>query len=78
MKQENSLPIYGDYKVTVKHAANIDCFPLPCHNDLFTSLAGGKAFSNLDLVDAYHWLELDENSKDLVVINKHKGLIRYN
>ena len=53
-------------------------FPLPRIDDLFASLAGGKAFSKLDLAHAYQQLELDDESKKFVVINTHKGLFRYN
>ena len=78
LKQDGSLRICGDYKVTVNRAAKTDCFPLPRIDDLFASLAGGKAFSKLDLAHAYQQLQLDEESKKLVVINTHKGLFRYN
>ena len=46
--------------------------------DLFTSLAGGKAFTTLDMSQAYQQLLLDEPSKKLVVINTLKGLFQYN
>ena len=78
LKQDGSLRICGDYKVTVNRAAKTDCYPLPRIDDLFASLAGGKTFSKLDLAHAYQQLELDEESKKLVVINTHKGLFRYN
>lgn len=41
-------------------------------------MAGGKTFSKLDLAHVYQQLELDEESKKLVVINTQKGLFRYN
>ena len=78
LKQDGSVRICGDYKVTVNQAAKTDSFPLPRIDDLFASLAGGKAFSKLDLAHAYQQLELDDDSKKLVVINTQKGLFRYN
>ena len=45
--------------------------------DLFTALEGGQTFTKLDLAHAYQQIELDEDSKDLVTINTHKGLYRY-
>ena len=78
LKQDGSVRICGDYKVTVNQAAKTDSFPLPRIDDLFASLAGGQAFSKLDLAHAYQQLELDEESKRLVVINTQKGLFRYN
>ena len=41
----------------------MDSFPLPRIDDLFASLAGGKAFSKLDLPHAYQQLQLDDESK---------------
>ena len=68
----------GIIKFTVNHAAKTDPFSLPRIDDLFASLAGGKTFSKLDLAHAYQQLELDEESRKLVVINTQKGLFRYN
>lgn len=38
---------------------------------------GGMAFIKLDLWDAYCQLELDEESRYLVVINTHRVVFRY-
>ena len=45
--------------------------------ELFTSLSGGKKFTKLDLSHAYLQLELEEQSRELVTINTHKGLFQY-
>ena len=47
LKQDGSVRICGDYKLTVNQAAKTDSFPLPRIDDLFASLAGGQAFSKL-------------------------------
>ena len=52
--------------------------PLPKVEDLLASLAGGAAFSKLDLKHAYQQVVLDEETKQLVTINTHKGLYRVN
>ena len=39
---------------------------------------GGVQFSKLDMRDAYLQIELDDETKQLLVINTHKGLYRYN
>ena len=70
--------ICGHYKTTVNRAAKTDSYPLPQIEDLFASLAGGQAFSKLNLAHAYQQLELNEELKKLVVINTQKGLFRYN
>ena len=78
LKKDGNVRICGDYKLTVNKAAKVDSYPIPLIDDLFASLAGGKLFSKLDLVHAYQQLLLDDTSKELVVVNTHKGLFRYN
>ena len=77
-KTDGSVRICGDYKITVNQVAKLDKYPIPRIEDLFASLAGGKAFSKLDLSQAYQQIELDEESRQYVTINTHKGLFRYN
>ena len=73
-----SLRICGDFKVTVNKASKLDRYPIPKIEDLFATLAQGKAFTKLDMSQAYQQLLLDEDSKKYVVINTHKGLFCYN
>ena len=77
-KGDNSVRICGDYKTAVNPQLKIDQYPLPRIDDIFASLAGGQRFSKIDLRQAYHQLELDDNSKSYLTINTHKGLYRYN
>lgn len=73
-----SVRICGDYKLTVNKASRIDNYPIPKIADIFSTLAGGKMFTKLDMSQAYQQLRLDEESKQYVVINTHRGLFRYN
>ncbi len=75
---KKSVRICGDFKMSVNAASNLDAYPIPRVEDLFTKLTGGKSYTKLDLSQAYLQLELDEESKNYVVINTHKGLFRYN
>ena len=52
--------ICGDFKQTVNPVAKLDKYPIPRVEDLFVKLAGGKAFTKLDLSQAYLQLPLDE------------------
>ena len=45
---------------------------------LFAALTGGRAFSKLDLPQAYQQLVLDEASKFYKTISTRRGLYRYN
>ena len=69
--------ICGDFKQTINPVAKLDRYPIPRVEDLFSKLAGGKAFTKLDLSQAYLQLPLDEESKKYVVINTQKGLFQY-
>ena len=73
MKKEESVRICADFKLTVNPVAKKDSFPLPRIEDLFATLAGGKAFTKLDLAQTYLQVPL-ENSKRFVTINTPRGL----
>ena len=78
IKGDGSVQLCGDYRTTVNQAAQLDPYPLPKIEDLFASLAGGRVFSKLDLSHAYLQVLLDEESRNLVTVNTHKGLFRFN
>ncbi|CAB3989017.1 Hypothetical predicted protein [Paramuricea clavata] len=46
--------------------------------EIHNKLAGGKTFTELDQSHAYEPMVLDEDSKECVTINTHRGLYRYN
>ena len=53
-KKDERVRICGDYKVTVHPALDVNQYPLPRPEDLFTTLTGGKLFTTLDLSHAYN------------------------
>ena len=55
----------------------MDQYPIPKIDDLLSTLAGGVTFTHLDMSQAYQQLELDDQSKEIVTINTHKGLFTY-
>ena len=75
-KKDGRMRICGDYKVTINPVLNVEQYSLPKPEDLFASLAGGKKFSTLDLSHAYQQLLLDDDSRNLVTVNTHRGLYR--
>ena len=77
LKNNGTIRLCGDYCVTINQASKVDTYPLP-RVDLFTAMSGGKMFTKLDMSQAYLQLSLDDSSKELVTINTHKGLFRYN
>ena len=78
LKQNGGVRICGDYKVTVNRACTVDSYPLPRVDELLANLAGGQHFSKLDMSQAYLQLLLDEESREFVTVNTHKGLYKYN
>ena len=73
---DGSIRICGDYKVTINQALAVDQHPLPNPEELLVTLSGEKTFSKLDLSQAYQQIVLDEESREFVTINTHKGLFR--
>ena len=67
LKQDGSIRICEDYKLTVKAAK-------PSGTQFFL----GNTFAKLDLSQAYQHLLLEDEFKQLTTINTHKGLYRYN
>ncbi len=49
LKNDGTVRICGDYKITINKAAKLDKYPIPRIEDLFAKLAGGKSFTKLDL-----------------------------
>ena len=77
VKQDGSVRICGDYKLTLNQVAETDTYPLPRIEDMFASLPGDKTFTKLDVLHAYQQVPLDEDSKEYTTINTHQGLYRY-
>ena len=75
LKQNGTIRLF---RVTANQACMVDKYPLPRVEELFAAMAGGKVFSKLDMFLAYLQLPLDEKSSELVTINTHKGLFKYN
>lgn len=66
-----------DYKVTINRLIVTHHYPLPRLDDLFAKLTNCKWFCALDLVGAYQQLTVSERSQELLTINTHKRLYRY-
>ncbi len=78
VKKSGDVRICGDFKVTVNPQLVVDQHPLPKMEDICANLAGGIMFSKIDLKNAYLQMEVEPDSKELLTINTHKGLFRYN
>ena len=76
-KQNGTMRLCGDNKLTINKAAPTETYPLPWVEELFAKMAGGK-YTKLDLSNAFLQLPLDPESKQYVTINTHRGLHQYN
>ena len=76
-KQDGSIWVCGNFKVTINLVLNVNQYPLPKPSDLMTCSTGGKIFTKLDLAAAYQQMLLDDESSKLVVVNTHQELYRY-
>ena len=47
VKEDKSIRICGDYKVTVNHVVKLDNYLIPKTEDLFATLSGGEKFTKL-------------------------------
>ncbi len=70
-KKDGQLRLCDNFKVTINPVMQVDQYPLPKSEDLFTTLVGGQKFTKLDLKQAYQQMQLEEDAKDLVTINMH-------
>ncbi|XP_055355955.1 uncharacterized protein K02A2.6-like [Paramacrobiotus metropolitanus] len=71
LKRAEDIRTCADLSTGLNDALDVQQYPLPTPDELFAKLNGGQKFSTLDLAEAYAQVELDEESKALVVINTH-------
>lgn len=50
---------------------------MPNPEEILTQISGAKIYSKLDLSAAYSQLKVNKSSQELLTINTHKGLFRY-
>ena len=64
--------------MTLNPVLEVDQYPLPRIEVLFSALSGGARFSKVDLKHAYLQIEVTEDKCPLLTIITEKGLYRYN
>lgn len=72
----------GDIRICVdmrraNKAIRRENYPLPTFDSFLTKLRKASYFSRLDLVSAYHQLELHPESRPITTFITHKGMFRY-
>lgn len=77
-KKTGDIRICADFSTGLNEALEDHHYPLPLPEDIFAKLNGSKFFSHIDLSDAFLQIEIDDESKELSIINTHIGLFKYN
>ena len=75
---KQTVRMCGDYKLTANRASRMEHYPLPKVKDLFSTLVGGTLFTKLDMSQACLQLLVDDQSKEVLTVNTHKGPFAYN
>ena len=75
-ENKREVRLCGDFKVVNKQI-HCDRYPLPKIEELLSVVGRGKVFSKIDLKNAYLQIPVDEQSRECLVINTHKGLFKY-
>ncbi|CAH8498480.1 unnamed protein product [Schistosoma intercalatum] len=76
-KANGTIRICADFSTGLNAALDVYQYPLPVPEDLFAKLNGGTCFAKIDFSDAYLQVEVDEDSRELLTINTHRGLFQY-
>lgn len=76
-KKDKGLRLCGDHRVTVNPAIEVDHYPLPLPEDIFTALQGGTIFSVIDLSKAFLQRELDELAHELLTVIMHMTIFKF-
>ncbi|XP_061400453.1 uncharacterized protein K02A2.6-like, partial [Musca vetustissima] len=77
-KRNGKVRICGDYSTGLNIAIEPNQYPLPTPEEIFAECHNCTVFTHLDLSDAYLQTEVDDDSKELLTVNTHKGLFKFN
>jgi hypothetical protein len=76
-KPDGSARLCVDYSTELNDALQLHQHPLPVPEGIFATLNRGHVFSQIDFSDAYLQEELDDDSKQLCIINTHRDVYEY-
>ena len=76
-KSDGDLHICGDYKIGVNYKVGLDSYLIPNVEVIFHALAGMSVFTKLDLKTACHQIPIDNNFKEVMMINMPIGLLKW-
>ena len=71
-KKSKEIRVCADFSTGLNAALKDYHNPLPCPEEVFNKLNGGKVFSKIDLIEAYLQIPVEENSSKLLCINTQR------
>ncbi|UYV66568.1 K02A2.6-like [Cordylochernes scorpioides] len=77
LKKDGSVSICGDFRCTANKAIELDRYPIPSIDEIFSKLSTSTVLSTLYLSQAYLRVMLAEEAKAVVDINTTKRLFSY-
>ena len=77
-KANGKVRLCVDFSIGLNDSLYIHQYPQPVPEDWFTKLYGRTWFVKVDLTDTSLQRDVDENYKNLLTINTHKGLFQIN
>uniref|UniRef100_A0A914XSI1 RNA-directed DNA polymerase n=1 Tax=Plectus sambesii TaxID=2011161 RepID=A0A914XSI1_9BILA len=77
-KSDGRIHLSADYSTGLNDSLHLHQDPLPIPEDIFSTLNGGRYFSQIDFSEAYLQIEMEEESKRLLTIATHRGLYNFN
>ncbi|XP_055714245.1 uncharacterized protein K02A2.6-like [Phlebotomus papatasi] len=77
-KANGSIRICGDYSTGLNESIEMNNYPIPDPDSLFSRMSNKSVFSHIDLSDAYLQVPMDEESSKLLTIHTPRGLFRFN
>ncbi|XP_055681836.1 uncharacterized protein K02A2.6-like [Lutzomyia longipalpis] len=77
-KSNGTIRICGDYSSGLNESIEMNNYPIPDPDSLFSRLSNKSVFSHIDLSDAYLQVPMDIESSNLLTIHTPRGLFRFN
>ena len=77
IKKSKEICICADFSTELNAALKVFNYPLPCPEDIFVKLKGGKIFSKINPSDTYLQIPVEEESSKLLCINTYCSLFKF-